>query len=384
MGGADKGLVLFDGRPLVSHVIARLAPQVGALLVSANRNLDAYRAFGHPVLTDASAEFLGPLAGLRAGLAACTTPWLACCPCDCPALPPDLVDRLRAAAGTAPLAVVTVAGRMQPTFQLCRRELLPALDAFLAAGKRRVGDWCREMGAVEVPFPDPAAFANLNRPEELSLQSAASILFRGGIRPLPPDNEPTGIFKHTIEAPAWLGREGLAGDAQADRRHHGGPEKALHQYAQASYTQLATAFPALARQLVPGSMGENLSVTGWDEDAVCVGDIYRLGDARIQVSQPRSPCRKIDLRFGVTGPMRYIDDHALVGWYFRVLEEGKVAPGCPFALLDRPSPAATIRRLWRLWRAPQPDPEELRELLMTPGLTESWSDKLNQKLDAQG
>jgi len=167
MGGADKGLLPLAGRPLASHVIARLAPQVDALLISANRNLDAYRAFGHPVLTDASAEFLGPLAGLRAGLAACATPWLVCCPCDCPALPADLVARLRAAVGDAPLAVATVEGRMQPTFQLCRRELLPALDAFLAAGHRRVGGWCREMGAVEVAFPDINAFRNMNNPADL-------------------------------------------------------------------------------------------------------------------------------------------------------------------------------------------------------------------------
>jgi molybdenum cofactor guanylyltransferase len=169
MGGADKGLLPFQGRPLVTCAIERLAPQVGTLLLSANRNLDAYRAFGHPVLTDDSSEFLGPLAGLRAGLAACATPWLVTSPCDCPALPADLVERLLAAAtaGGAALAVATIEGRMQPTFQLCRRDLLPALDAFLAAGERRVGGWCREMGAVEVAFPDANAFKNMNNPSDL-------------------------------------------------------------------------------------------------------------------------------------------------------------------------------------------------------------------------
>lgn len=167
MGGADKGLLPYRGRPLVAHVIERLAPQMDALLISANRNLDVYRAFGHPVLMDDTTDFLGPLAGLRAGLAACTTPWLVCCPCDCPALPADLVARLLAAAGGVPLAVATVDGRMQPTFQLCRRDLLPALDAFLAAGNRRVGGWCREMGAVEVSFPDANAFRNMNNPSDL-------------------------------------------------------------------------------------------------------------------------------------------------------------------------------------------------------------------------
>lgn len=171
MGGADKGLLPFRGRPLVAHAIERLEPQVDCLQISANRNLDAYRAFGHPVLTDqlCLAGQLGPLAGLQAGLSACTTPWLVTCPCDCPALPADIVARLLAAAvaQNARLAVAMVAERMQPTFQLCHREILPELERYLAAGGRKVGGWCREQGAIEVNFPAPEAFANFNCPEDL-------------------------------------------------------------------------------------------------------------------------------------------------------------------------------------------------------------------------
>ena len=165
-------------------------------------------------------------------------------------------------------------------------------------------------------------------------------IFLGGIRPLPPGNEPTGIFKHEREAPAWLGREGLTGDAQADRRVHGGIEKALHQYPVAHYARLAAAFPHAAALLVRGSMGENLSVAGWDEGNVCIGDVFRLGDARIQVSQPRSPCWKIDRRYSQDGMAKLIAAEGLTGWYFRVLEEGEVGPGCTFALLER-GPGAT-------------------------------------------
>lgn len=169
MGGADKGLLVFKGKPLAIHVAERLAPQVDGLVISANRNLDAYRAYGYPVLTDNVSERLGPLAGLQAGLARCTTPWLVACPCDCPTLPEDLVARLLAAAEAraAALAVAVVAGRMQPTFQLCHRKILPALDRYLAAGGRKVGAWCKEQGAVEVVFENPHAFANFNRPEDL-------------------------------------------------------------------------------------------------------------------------------------------------------------------------------------------------------------------------
>ncbi len=169
MGGADKGLLPYQNRPLVAHVIDRLAPQVANLLISANRNLDAYAAFGYPVLTDSLDDYQGPLAGLAVGLSACTTPWLVTCSCDCPALPGDLVARLLATTEIqgASSAVATVAGRMQPTFLLCRREMLPALEAYLAAGDRKMGGWCREQGAMEVNFSDASAFDNLNTPNEL-------------------------------------------------------------------------------------------------------------------------------------------------------------------------------------------------------------------------
>lgn len=162
VGGADKGLLDFRGRPLIAHALERLAPQVDGVLISANRNLETYRAFGCPVLTDESTERQGPLAGIAAGLRACATPWLAVVPCDCPHFPTDLVDRLMAGKGAAPVAVAVTAAGPQPTFMLCRRDLLPALETALAAGERKVRAWCGAQGAVMVNFPDAAAFANLN------------------------------------------------------------------------------------------------------------------------------------------------------------------------------------------------------------------------------
>ncbi|MDP2811169.1 MAG: MOSC domain-containing protein [Rhodocyclaceae bacterium] len=154
------------------------------------------------------------------------------------------------------------------------------------------------------------------------------------------DGTPTGIFKRECTSPVWLGTEGLVGDAQADRRVHGGVEKALHQYPVAHYARLAAAFPEAAPLLVPGSMGENLSVPGWDETNVCIGDIFRLGEARIQVSQPRKPCWKIDSRFGTDGMMQMIAAEGLTGWYFRVFEEGEVAPDCAFERIEHAGGAA--------------------------------------------
>lgn len=198
----------------------------------------------------------------------------------------------------------------------------------------------------------------------------------GGIRPLPPENQPTGIFKQEIVMPAWLGIEGLSGDAQADRRVHGGPDKALHQYPVAHYARLAAAFPATRDLLVPGSIGENLSVPGWDETNICIGDTFRLGDTVIQVSQPRNPCWKIDHRYGVKGMAKLIDEEGITGWYFRVIEEGSVEPGCSFELIDRMTPEVTVQALLVIWYEHRPEPEQLERLAATPGLAENWGRKL--------
>jgi len=211
-----------------------------------------------------------------------------------------------------------------------------------------------------------------------------SALFLGGIRPLPPDNGPTGIFKQPVEMPVWLGKEGLAGDAQADRRVHGGPEKALHQYPVAHYARLAEAFPDAAPLLMPGSLGENLSVPGWDEVNISIGDVFQLGDAKIQVSQPRSPCWKIDHRFGADGMAQFIAEQRITGWYFRVLEEGAVEPGAGFARIERnfrPLPVAT---LLSVWAAHRPDPTYLLELSRAPGLSPGWVKKLVDRAERLG
>lgn len=204
-------------------------------------------------------------------------------------------------------------------------------------------------------------------------------IFLGGIRPLPPDNQPTGIFKQEVLTPVWVGREGLAGDAQADRRVHGGPEKALHQFAIANYARLSTAFPDAANLLIPGSIGENISAPDRDETLIAIGDVFRLGDSTIQVSQPRSPCWKIDNRFGVEGMAQFIAEKRITGWYFRVLEEGAVEPGSDFERIQRNDIPVSIADLLSLWSEHRPDPDRLIDVSRTPGLTASWVSKLEDR-----
>ncbi len=178
--GVDKGLQPFRGRPMIEHALARFAPQVGALIVNANRNLERYGAFGWPVAPDALEGFAGPLAGLHAGMSQARSPWVATVPCDSPFLPLDLVARLAAAieaSGTgderARLAVARTGAQAHPVFALVDRTLLPDLQRFLSEGRRKIDAWYAPLRVVEVDFADAAAFRNLNTMQELRDEEGA-------------------------------------------------------------------------------------------------------------------------------------------------------------------------------------------------------------------
>ncbi len=184
MGGVDKGLQAFEGKPLVASVIARIAPQVDELLISANRHHADYERFGYPVFSDTEPgispdfgqnldPYLGPLAGLLKGLKQARHDWLLCVPCDTPRLPLTLRAQLLAglyttATPTAPVLVARCGGHAQPTVCLVRRELHAHLAAFLARGERKFGLWQRQVGATYIDFADEQAFANANSPSELA------------------------------------------------------------------------------------------------------------------------------------------------------------------------------------------------------------------------
>lgn len=171
MGGADKGLIAFQGKPLVAHVLERLKPQVDEILVNANREVDVYGKFGYPVISDTITGFAGPLAGLHCGMSRSGNPLVLTVPCDSPFLPTDLASRLLTALQqqNVDLAVAKTGDQAQPVFSLCRTTLLPNLTRFLQEGGRKIDFWYADLKTVEVPFDDEAdAFANINTPEELS------------------------------------------------------------------------------------------------------------------------------------------------------------------------------------------------------------------------
>lgn len=173
MGHVDKGLQPFRGMPLAGHVMHRLQPQTGQLLINANQNLDRYREFGVPVWPDETQGFAGPLAGVETALTHCNTEYLLTVPCDSPFFPHDLVARLGAALeeNDAELAfAVTGAGEQRqqhPVFCLMKSGLRPRLTTFLQQGGRKVSQWHATLHVVEVHFGDEAAFSNINTLDEL-------------------------------------------------------------------------------------------------------------------------------------------------------------------------------------------------------------------------
>lgn len=184
MGGVDKGLQLFKGLPLAQHSLQRLAPQVGSVLLNANRNLDTYAGFGRPVHPDEtgfSEGFAGPLAGVLTGLRHCRTPYLVTVPCDTPRLPLDLVQRLAAALMRDQADIAMAASpeedgplrllRPQPVFCLMRTSLSEGLARFILEGGRSVLAWTGQYNTVLAPFASPQdderAFFNANTLDEL-------------------------------------------------------------------------------------------------------------------------------------------------------------------------------------------------------------------------
>lgn len=170
MGGAGKGLVPLNNKPLVQHVIERLTPQVDELLINANRELDQYQAFDLPVLTDEHADFIGPLAGFVLGLKHCKHDYLLTVPCDAPLLSKDLAQRLMddLVKYDTDIVVAKSAGDVHPVFSLMRKSVLPSLLTYIDQGERKVSTWQKSLLYREVTFNDcHEAFTNINTFEAL-------------------------------------------------------------------------------------------------------------------------------------------------------------------------------------------------------------------------
>ena len=184
----------------------------------------------------------------------------------------------------------------------------------------------------------------------------------------------SAIRKEPVDGPVWAGREGLAGDHQADRKGHGGPERALLMYSSEHYPRWRAEWNRT--DVGPGGFGENLTVSGVTEDTACLGDIYRIGDVRIEISSPRTPCSVLARRHGLRDLVTTITRNHRSGWYLRVLREGWVEAGAEVILVDRPYPQWTIRRAATVMRHRSDRPEEAGLLGACPALQVEWRRKL--------
>jgi len=206
-------------------------------------------------------------------------------------------------------------------------------------------------------------------------------LLVGRARPFGPNDEPSAIDKHPVVRPLKLTVNGFEDDEQGDRRHHGGPEKAVHHYPGEHYAAWRLELPDLqAERFHVGAFGENLGTLGLTEANICVGDVFRLGPALIQVSQARQPCWKLNLRFDIPDMSRRVQDSARTGWYYRVLETGEVEPGAVLRLLDRPHPDWPLARLLYFLYADPLNPRALAAIAALDNLSASWRELAQRRL----
>lgn len=184
----------------------------------------------------------------------------------------------------------------------------------------------------------------------------------------------TGFFKNPTDAPVWLGEANLEGDGQADLRVHGGPDKAVNVYPSehlAYWQQQLGASEAPA-----GAFGENFTTSGLIETAVCIGDVYRIGTALVQVSQPRQPCWKLARRWGCPDLPARVRATGRTGWYLRTLEPGQVRRGDVIGLVERPFPRWSVAEANRVMHDSHSPAAECRELAGCPALAANWREKL--------
>jgi MOSC domain-containing protein YiiM len=180
----------------------------------------------------------------------------------------------------------------------------------------------------------------------------------------------SAIKKEPVHGQVWAGREGLSGDHQYDRKSHGGPERALLMYSADHYPRWRAEWNR--KDVGPGGFGENLTVSGLDEDSACLGDVYRIGEVRVEVSSPRTPCRNLSRRHGLPDLVRTVVENHRSGWYLRVLQEGWLEAGMPVGLEDRPYPQWTIRRAAEVKRMRADMAADAKLLAACPALQVEW------------
>ncbi|BDU77133.1 MOSC domain-containing protein [Mesoterricola sediminis] len=182
----------------------------------------------------------------------------------------------------------------------------------------------------------------------------------------------SAIAKVPAPGPVRLGALGLAGDAVGNRTVHGGPDQAVLAYAAAHYAR----WQAEGVAVEPGAFGENFLLDGLEDEEACIGDLFAVGQARVQVSHPRQPCATLARHLDRPDIVERVWTLRRGGWYLRVLQEGLVEAGQPLRLLARPNPGATVARVLSAQRNAASDPAEALALAGLEGLSAPWAERL--------
>ncbi len=218
----------------------------------------------------------------------------------------------------------------------------------------------------------------------VGIDLAIDAVMAGRLRAFGPKGVPSGIDKLAVSGPARVTTSGLDIDEQGDPRHHGGPEKALHHYPRDHYVGWQGELTALGGDATvlgrAGAFGENISTTGVTEADICIGDRFRLGTAVVEVSQARQPCWKLNHRFGFAGMSRAVQASGRTGWYYRVLEEGRVAAGDRLVLISRAHPQWSLQRLLHVLYVDRMNLPALAEMAELDALAESWRKLARQRV----
>ncbi len=206
-------------------------------------------------------------------------------------------------------------------------------------------------------------------------------LFVGKVEERWPGKLPSAIAKHAVSGPLKLNMTGFEEDSQADLAVHGGAEKALHHYAAEHYEFWKLEFPELSARFKPGGFGENISTTGLTEHDFCIGDIIKLGNSTVQISQGRQPCWKLNAHTGNDKMAYRFQKTGRTGWYYRVLEPGTVELGDQIILMERPNEIWTLSKLITARFNRAISPEDASALAELPQLAQGWRDVFEKKTD---
>jgi MOSC domain-containing protein YiiM len=207
-------------------------------------------------------------------------------------------------------------------------------------------------------------------------------LFIGTPKEFGPNKFVTSIDKLPVSNSLIIKNESIEGDHAFNLKYHGGPDRVLHHYSLEQYEYLRSVFPENEELFQPGSYGENLCTEMLTEKDLCIGDVFKLGTARIQVTEGRRPCGTIDIKYGIKGVLKEIRESGRYGWFYKVLKEGQVNLEDSLEFEERPYPNLNLEKvIYELFQNKNKDLTLLKEVFDCEALSARWKERVRKHLD---